>query len=296
MEENIKKHKVEIEAGMKKERFYRGQNQFQDFRFQFQFQNFHRLSMSGTYEYPLHRHSNFELILVEKGPYRCSLNSQEISVESRQALLIQPGDLHQDHLAAHQQHYVVHFEILSSPGAQLIKRILRQGSQAEDQVARTSLSDEFSLLDEIAVESEGMFYSGNIQDSLLEVLLWRVLRRYPQNLLDSSFFNHTSANQFVERLHASIATALYKRTTVTSLAKDLDMPERTLYEKCRSVLKMSPSVLIRKVKIEESKRLLRIGNPSIKEVAYHLGFSSPFHFSQVFKLETGQTPKEWRAF
>ena len=283
---------VEIYDAMKKARFYRGQSQFQ--RFRFQFLNFHRLSMSGSYEYPLHRHSDYELILVENGPYLCSLNAQEVSVDSSQILLIQPNDLHQDHLEAYQNHYVIHFEILSNPGSQPIGRILRKGCKAIQQIASMPSAEDFSILDEIAVESIGLFYSGNIQDSLLEVLLWRVLRRFPQNTLDGGFLQHTSANQFVERIFASISSSLSERIQVSDLAADLDMPERTLHEKCRSILKTSPSQLIRKVKIEESKRLLRIGNPSIKEVAYRLGFSSPFHFSQVFKQETGQSPKHWR--
>lgn len=251
--------------------------------------------MSGAYEYPEHKHTEFELILVEQGPYRCKLNSQELSVDTLQALLIQPGDVHQDHLEPHQKHYVVHFNILSTPGGSALKCILRNGCNVEDQITRSMLSDELRLLDEIAIESQGMFYSGNIQDSLLEVLLWRVLRRYPQDLLDGSYFHHTSVNQFAERLHTAISSRLYERQTVSSLAEDMNIPERTLNEKCRSILKMSPSLLIRKVKIDESKRLLRTGNPSIKEVAYQLGFSSPFHFSQVFKQETGHTPKSWRA-
>jgi AraC-like DNA-binding protein len=285
---------VEIYDGMKKERFYRGQSQFPRFRFQFQFLNFHKLSMSDSYEYPLHRHSNYELILVENGPYRCSLNAQEISVDSLQILLIQPDDLHQDHLKPHQKHYVVHFDILSNPGSQPIRRILRKGCKASHQIAKMASAEDFSLLDEIAAESVGLFYSGNIQDSLLEVLSWRVLRRFPQGILDGGFLQHTSTNQFIERIFASISSSISERIQVSDLAADLDMPERTLNEKCRLLLKISPSELIRKVKIEESKRLLRIGNPSIKEVAYRLGFSSPFHFSQVFKQETGQSPKHWR--
>lgn len=51
---------------------------------------------------------------------------------------------------------------------------------------------------------------------------------------------------------------------------------------------------ILKEKMEEAKRLLRYSDKSFTAIASYLGFSSPAHFSQVFKKLTGRTPTEYR--
>jgi hypothetical protein len=53
---------------MIKERFRRPQGIGASTRMKPVFQDFHLLRMEGNYEYPLHQHTNYEVILVERGP------------------------------------------------------------------------------------------------------------------------------------------------------------------------------------------------------------------------------------
>ena len=46
--------------------------------------------------------------------------------------------------------------------------------------------------------------------------------------------------------------------------------------------------------IAKAKNLLLSTNNSVSEVAYVLGFEYPQHFSKLFKLKTGLSPKEYR--
>jgi len=46
--------------------------------------------------------------------------------------------------------------------------------------------------------------------------------------------------------------------------------------------------------IEEAKSLLLSTQYSVGEVAFQLGFEYPQYFSKLFKLKTGQTPKDFR--
>ncbi|MFI5188105.1 MAG: helix-turn-helix domain-containing protein [Chitinophagales bacterium] len=45
----------------------------------------------------------------------------------------------------------------------------------------------------------------------------------------------------------------------------------------------------------EAKRLLTYQNLSVKEVAYQLGFSDPFYFSNFFKKHASQSPKSYQT-
>lgn len=47
--------------------------------------------------------------------------------------------------------------------------------------------------------------------------------------------------------------------------------------------------------IEKAKSEIIIPKKTISEVAYCLGFKTPQHFSKLFKLKTGTTPKEYKA-
>ena len=46
--------------------------------------------------------------------------------------------------------------------------------------------------------------------------------------------------------------------------------------------------------ISRAKNLLLSTNNSVSEVAYILGFEYPQHFSKLFKLKTGVSPREFR--
>jgi AraC-like DNA-binding protein len=48
------------------------------------------------------------------------------------------------------------------------------------------------------------------------------------------------------------------------------------------------------LRIEEAKRLLRSGAPSLEELARQVGFDDVRYFSRVFRKETGLSPGEFR--
>jgi AraC family transcriptional regulator len=48
------------------------------------------------------------------------------------------------------------------------------------------------------------------------------------------------------------------------------------------------------LRIEESKRLLRETKQSVVAVALDVGYSNPSHFAQLFRRETGLSPRDYR--
>ena len=78
------------------------------------------------------------------------------------------------------------------------------------------------------------------------------------------------------------------------MAKELFMSRPYISAKFKEETGETLTDFILKEKTEEAKRLLRYSDKSFTAIGSYLGFSSPGHFSQVFKKYTGRTPTEYR--
>ena len=81
---------------------------------------------------------------------------------------------------------------------------------------------------------------------------------------------------------------------VEAIAKELYMSRPYLSSRFKDETGETLTYFILKEKVEEAKRLLRYSDKSFSVIGAYLGFSSPGHFSQVFKKYTGRTPTEYR--
>lgn len=82
--------------------------------------------------------------------------------------------------------------------------------------------------------------------------------------------------------------------TVGQLATKLRISERTLHQLFVSHIGLSPKQYILHAKLDTACFLLKSTNKSMGEIADHLGFSSPFHFSRIFRERFGTPPSQWR--
>jgi len=57
----------------------------------------------------------------------------------------------------------------------------------------------------------------------------------------------------------------------------------------------TPMRCLRRIRIDQSRYLLEHTTMRVEEVAWEVGFTDQFHFSRVFKRETGVSPTAWRS-
>ncbi|ATP55275.1 hypothetical protein CPT03_01745 [Pedobacter ginsengisoli] len=69
---------------------------------------------------------------------------------------------------------------------------------------------------------------------------------------------------------------------------------RRLNAICINHLQKSLYELIQEQRLNESLKLLKFTELSVKEIAYYLEFSGPPYFVRYFKKKTGQTPRQYR--
>ena len=79
-----------------------------------------------------------------------------------------------------------------------------------------------------------------------------------------------------------------------ALANHLYMNRTHLSARFHQETGMTLSTFITLEKMEEAKRLLRYSDKSLTAISSYLGYSSPGHFTNVFKKHIGTTPTEYR--
>ena len=83
--------------------------------------------------------------------------------------------------------------------------------------------------------------------------------------------------------------------SLAKLAQSIGIPSQLLSRYIGNVHGVTFRVWLSKIRIEEAKRIL-VSNPeaTIEYIAEECGFSSRSYFQNLFKAETGFTPREWR--
>jgi len=76
--------------------------------------------------------------------------------------------------------------------------------------------------------------------------------------------------------------------------KDFGCSRRSAEMRFRAAVGRSILEEIRRVRLEEAKRLLVEGNTTIDAIAFRAGYASSAAFATFFRAETGTTPTKWR--
>lgn len=87
---------------------------------------------------------------------------------------------------------------------------------------------------------------------------------------------------------------LHSSITTKDLCNAAGLSATYLTSQFKKETSMTPSCYIRKEKITAASNLLKYSDYPFIDISNYLGFSSQSHFTQVFKQETGLTPKKYR--
>lgn len=82
--------------------------------------------------------------------------------------------------------------------------------------------------------------------------------------------------------------------SVGQLTREVGLSNTQLFRKLKALTDLSANQLIRRVRLEWAKELLKNGNLTIAEIAYQTGFTDPSYFTRIFVREVGVQPTEFR--
>ena len=135
-------------------------------------------------------------------------------------------------------------------------------------------------------------YANDMLIALLSVLLLTLLREggsdQPVKLKASNSVH--SENEIIRRAQQYISGHIREKLSVPLVARMVDVSPSYLTALFHKNLQISPGEYIRRIKLQESKQMIREDNLNFTEIAAALQYSTVHHFSRQFKEKFGMTP------
>ena len=245
---------------------------------------FYREAESG-FLFKGEKHSMLELTYVDQGELHCVVGGSGYLLRQGQMMLFDKNQWHMQYtdLDMSARFLTVTFDLESEFTAALARRVFDLSST------------EAAFLRQILLEC-GMTdaYSGDFIRGYLKLLLLSVLRdagRSKKRLQTPMALKKES--MLITRAQQYIAAHVYDRLPVDEVSKALKVSTSYMNTVFQTQMGISPGEYIRRVKLEESKCLIREGRMNFSKIAELLHYSSIHHFSRQFKDKFGMTPSEY---
>ena len=226
-----------------------------------------------------------ELTYVDQGELHTVADGQDILLKQGELAFKGPNQWHMDYadMGVAPRYVTITFDLEGVDITPLLNRKFTAPQQA------------VSLIQQMLREQERMdAYSADMILSHLSALVLTILRHAdaPDSKLKASNSVH-SENEIIRRAQQYISTHVREKLSVPLVAKMVDVSPSYLTALFHKNLQISPGEYIRRIKLQESKQMIRSGSMNFTEIAAALQYSTVHHFSRQFKEKFGITPTEY---
>ncbi len=257
----------------------------------------HQLQVEGIYTFfyqekeqgflfPGEAHPMAELTYVDQGALHSVADGQDLLLKQGDLVIYGPNQWHMQYadIGVAPRFVTLSFDVC---GAELAPLLCRRFSAPQRVV---------SILQDMLREQEKMDgFSNDIILSQLNLLLLLLLRETvdPQGgKLQTANAIH-SENEIIRQAQQYISAHIREKLSVPLVARQVDVSSSYLTALFHKNLQISPGEYIRRIKLQESKQMIRENNLNFTEIAAQLQYSTVHHFSRQFKEKFGITPTEY---
>lgn len=231
------------------------------------------------------RHSMLELTYVDRGQLHCVVDGNGYTLRQGQLMIFMPEQWHMQYtdLNVTARFLTIAFDLTGDVPLSYDGRIYELSS--EEAMLLTRLLKETELNDP---------YSDDLIRCNLKLLLMHLLRDTGsrKKRLKTPLALHNE-NFIVGRTLQYISDHVYDKLSVEIVAHETGVSASHLTALFRRQMGISPGEYIRRVKLEESKALIREGKMNFSKIAAALNYSTIHHFSRQFKDHFGVSPSEY---
>ena len=236
--------------------------------------------------FPGESHPMAELTYVDQGALHSVADGQDLLLKQGDLVIYGPDQWHMQYadIGVAPRFVTISFEL---QGMELAPLMNRKFNAPQNVV---------TLLQNMLREQERMdSFSNEIILSQLNLLLLFLLRESAAprgGKLQTSNAIH-SENEIIRQAQQYITTHIREKLSVPLVARQVDVSPSYLTALFHKNLQISPGEYIRRIKLQESKQMIRENNLNFTEIAAELQYSTVHHFSRQFKEKFGITPTEY---
>lgn len=246
----------------------------------------------ATFAWEEHRHDTHEVIVIERGEYRCRLNGTDLRLGPGMLLAVKPGDRHQDRVAHPSRFLGLGFALVDARGKPA--SLLSPDAEPEQQVGRDPSGSVLAAVRRLVDAGAIGRHARALARAALDEAMWRVAASLAPEALARPFRDDPADRAFAERLAACFRASLARTPSVAELAETLGVSPSALTQRCRVVLGAAPLKAYAAWRMDHAAALLLHGGLTVRAVAESLGYADQFHFSRAFKRHHGRPPSHVR--
>ena len=241
-----------------------------------------------------HRHAFQEIIFIEQGSARHTIDTEQDELQGPFVALIAQGKVHHFIPKPWTKLYVLRFtnEFLPRPVDGLFSQVVDFTSlPVYTSELHHKIKSLFSLMHQEYQQAEpNKVYIRHLLSALLSVL------REEQQIRTSGDTtagdkNYSTFSKFLALLDVEFT----RHRSVEYYADQLNITTKKLGELSKTITGDTPSRVIEKRIILAAKRFLIYTTDSVQEIAYTLGYTDHSHFTRVFRRLEGVTPTAFRT-
>ena len=236
--------------------------------------------------FPGEAHPILELIYVDQGSLHSVVDGQDTLLQKGDIAIYGPNQWHMQYadIGVAPRFVTISFDLSGGDFSPLLNRKLSAPQHA------------VTLLHKMLRELEQMnpYFQDVIiaeMDMLLLILLREVASPTAGKLQASNSVH--SENEIIRQAQQFISTHIREKLSVPYVARQVDVSPSYLTALFHKNLQISPGEYIRRIKLQESKQMIRENNLNFTEIAAELQYSTVHHFSRQFKEKFGITPTEY---
>ena len=235
--------------------------------------------------FPGESHPMVELTYVDQGALHSVVDGHDLLLEQGDIMIYAPNQWHMQYadMGVAPRFVTISFEMEGEALEALRDRKFKAPQQA------------VTLLQQMLREQEMIDdHSGDMIIAMLNQLLVILLRQVdaPETKVKTSNAVH-SENEIIRRTQQYITANIRQKLTVPLVAGMVDVSPSYLTALFHKHLQISPGEYIRRLKLQESKQMIREDSMTFTEIAAALQYSTVHHFSRQFKEKFGITPTEY---
>ncbi len=235
--------------------------------------------------FPGESHAVLELTYVDQGTLHSVADGTDLLLQQGDIVIYAPNQWHMQYadMDVAPRYVTISFDLGGGDLTPLYGRKLHPDQSA------------ISLLQAMLKEQAFMdTYSPDMIISLLTQLLLRLLRQddsSPKKLKASNSLH--AENEIIRKAQQYISAHIREKLSVPLVARMVDISPSYMTALFHKHLQISPGEYIRRIKLQESKQMIRENALNFTEIAAALQYSTVHHFSRQFKDKFGITPSEY---